>query len=250
MAQLGIRDFTTQQANIKGENVDILTLQIPKSYTRWEIGQKQPIKLFIPLGQFFTVTSTATTGAYVLTLDYPIALLNEDNPIGLNIYATYGTTTTNMQAATRVTTTPAAAGEYRVTSETYGTIEIYIANGQTLYWNFYFLPNAGRLNMVRKPSVLAVSEIAPSVREFSLASLHRMNQLKSFTALRLGKEATFFAGEYFGFRLLMPNRTATQTTDTNVSKTVRREALFVPFSFDQTPWNNGVGLIELPYEVF
>ncbi len=247
MAQFTVTDFTTQQANIKGENTDILSLQVPRSYSRMSL--VGPAKLYIPLGQYFTVANSAASAATpTLKLDYAIAAENADHPIGTNVWLQYSTDGNTFNDGTKVTAAPAADGEYQILSEADGTIKVYVPASATRYFRIFFRPRAGRLSLVRRPSIVSVNEVAMSLREFALASLHQADQLDSATAVRFSNDIIFMPSEFLGFRLLMANVTATQSSETNITKTVTREALFVPYTLSTVPWDKAVGLIDIPFE--
>ncbi|MEM4203568.1 MAG: hypothetical protein QXS54_05815 [Candidatus Methanomethylicaceae archaeon] len=72
--------------------------------------------------------------------------------------------------------------------------------------------------------------------------------MKATSNLVLGGDAVFPAKSYIRLEVVMDDVTATQTSEANITKTVTRAALFIPYTTDPTPWigEKTIGLIDLP----
>jgi len=243
-----VQNFPSQSSNIKGQRTpNILEYTVAPSRPLLGVGRVGKSFVYIPLRQDFTVANAAASAAQpTITLDYPIASQNSDNPVGENVIVYYSSNGTSFSKGTKVTTTPAADGEYQVTGTT--TIKVYVGASATRYFRVYFRPASGRLLIGRQPPAESADQTFKSVFERDLAAIHTMNQVESFSVLTLGPDAVFPAKSKVVFQLYMPNVTATQSSETNITKTVTREALFIPYTTDTTAWTETVGVLELPID--
>jgi hypothetical protein len=246
MARLSVVDFTTQSANIKGQNSEILKLQVPQTRQYRAIPQEGMI-LLLGLRQDFTVTETGGSAKTpTLTLDYPIAPEPATNPIGSDIIGYYSTDGSTFTKGTKVTSAPASDGQYQITDKGAGTIKTYAPASSTRYWRFYFRPGAGRISIANIPSLLSLDAASISVWEAPCKSLFSIDQISVYTRPRIGESALWPSRSYLAIKLEMPDQTATQTNETGVTKTVTRQALFIPYSSDTTPWDEAVFLLDIP----
>jgi hypothetical protein len=245
-----IQNFPSQSANIKGQRTpNILEYTVAPSRPLLGVGRTGKSFIYIPLRQDFTVANSGGSAAQpTIKLDYPIAAQNADNPVGENVIVYYSTNGTSFNKGTKVTTTPANNGEYQVTSLSAGTIKVYVPASGTRYFRVYFRPAAGRLLIGRQPPAESADQTFRSVFERDLAAIHTMNQVESFSVLTLGADAVFPAKSKVVFQLFMPNVSAAQSSETNITKTVTREALFIPYTTDPNAWNETVGVLELPID--
>lgn len=249
---LTILDFPTQAANIKGRNdSDVLQKQVPRGTTPYNLaptGRKATI--FIPLRQDFTVANAAASAATpTVRVDYPIAAQPSSTfavTTGSNIIVYYSTDGSTFSKGTAVTAAPSAEGEYQIVSLTDGDVKVYVPASATRYFRVYFRPAEGRLSLVKKPSVESQDEFAKSLWDMGLATLHTMDQIRAGGGVYFPTTAVFEPTSYISFRLAMTDKSATQSSEANITKTVTREALFIPRTTDTTPWNDYVGVLELP----
>lgn len=253
---LSVQSFPVQAVNVKGMAFDILELKVPKSNEgrRYNLAVPRKALLYIPLGQYFTVTNGHSTNALTptLTLDYPIAPQPASPfsvPVGDNIVVYYSTDGTNFTKGTKVSGTPANNGEFQVTSESDGTIKVYVPASSTRYFRVFYRPNEGRLSLVRKPSVESQDEFAKSLVDFGLPTLHTMDQVRAGGGVFFPSSAVFGVDTFISLRLFMPDKTATQSSESNITKTVTRASLFVPYSVSTVPWSDEVGAINIPYDI-
>jgi hypothetical protein len=243
-----IQDFPSQSANIKGQRTpNILEYTVSPTRPMLGVGRFGKCFIYIPLRQDFTVANSGGSAAQpTITLDYPIAAQNPDNPVGENVIVYYSTNGSSFSKGTRVTTTPSADGQYQVTGAL--TIRVFVPASGTRYFRVYFRPAAGRLLIGRQPPSESADQTFRSVFERDLAALHTMNQVESFSVLTLGPDAVFPAKSKVVFQLFMPNVSAAQSSESNITKTVTREALFIPYTTDPVAWNETVGVLELPID--
>lgn len=248
--RLQVYDFKIQSPNIKGQRSPaILQFQVPPDVPLLGVAQNDKAFIYLPFRQDFTVANGGGSAATpTITLDYPIASQPASDPIGENVWVYYSSDGTNFFAGTKVTTTPAADGQFQVTSESGGTIKVHVGASATRYFRVYFRPGTGRFLVTRQPPTESADQRIISVFEKSLKTLHEMNQVKATSNLVLGGDAVFPAKSYIRLEVVMDDVTATQTSEANITKTVTRPALFIPYTLDPTPWvgTYTIGLVDLP----
>lgn len=248
--RLQVYDFPVQSPNIKGQRSPaILQRQVPPDVPLLVVAGKDKAFVYIPLRQDFTVANSgASAAAPTLTLDYPIASQPSENPIGENVWVYYSTNGTTFTAGTKVTSTPAADGQFQVVSESDGTIRVFVPASATRYFRVYFRPGDGRFLVSQQPPTESADQRIRSVFEKSLKTIHEMNQVKATSSIVLGPDAVFPAKSYIRIEIVMPDVAATQSSETGITKTVTRPALFIPYTMDSVPWlgTYTVGLIDLP----
>lgn len=247
--RLTVYDFPTQAANIKGQrHPSILQYQVPPTVPLLGLSRFERAIIQIPLGQYFTVANAGGSAATpTLNLDYPMAPPLSQVPIGDALAAQYSTDGSTWNTATLVTSTPAADGQFQKIDD--DTVKVYVPASATRYWRIYFRPVAGRLIIARQPSTESADQRIFSVFEKALATLHRQEQMTRQSPLVLGRDAVFPARSYVLFQLYMPDVSATQDSETNITKTVTQQALFVPYTTNSFPWvTKQVGIIDLAVE--
>ena len=247
MTHLGVYDFDQQSRNIKGQRSTILSYQVPASVPMLGLARSQKAQIFLAFNQNFTLAETGGAAKTpVITMDYPIASQPSQGSYGENVWVYYSTDGATFSKGTKVTAAPAADGQFQVVDST--TIKVYLPASATRYFRVYFRPAAGRLLIARKPPTESADERTFSVYETSLQMIHQSDQFSSYAAgIVLGRDAVFPSKSFVLFQIVMPDVSATQSTETGVTKTVTQAALFTPFTVDATPWESvPVGYINLP----
>lgn len=248
--RLQVYDFKVQSANIKGQRSPaILQFQVPPDVPLLRVANNNKAFICLPFRQDFTVQNSGGSAATpTITLDYPIASQPAEDAIGENVWVYYSSDGTNFNPGAKVTSAPSADGQFQVTSESGGTIRVYVPASATRYFRVYFRSGAGRLLVTRQPPTESADQRLISVFEKDLKTLHEMNQIKASSNLVLGGDAVFPAKSYIRLEVVMPDVTATQSSESNITKTVTRAALFIPYTIDPTPWigEKTIGVIDLP----
>lgn len=248
--RLQVYDFPVQSANIKNQRSPaILQYLVPKGVPVLRMDPNNKAFLYIPLRQDFTVANSGgSAAAPTLTLDYPIASQPAENPIGENVWVYYSTNGTSFNAGTKVTSAPSSDGQFQVTSEAGGTIKVYVPASGTRYFRVYFRPGSGRFMLVRQPPTESADQRLISVFESLLKTIHERNQVKATSNIVFGPDAVFPENSTIRLEIVMDDVTATQTSETNITKTVTRAALFIPYTVDPEPWTGTytIGLVDLP----
>lgn len=246
--RLTVYDFPTQATNIKGQrHPSILQYQVPPTIPLLGLSRFNRAIIQIPVRQDFTVANSGSAGTASLELDYPMAPPLQQVPIGDPLAAQYSTDGSTWSTATLVTSTPSADGQFQKIGDS--TIKVYAPASSTRYWRIYFRPLSGRLIIARQPSTESADQRIFSVFEKALATLHRQEQMVRNSPLVLGRDAVFPARSYVLFQLYMPDVSATQSSESGITKTVTRGALFIPYTTDSFPWvTKQVGIIDLDQE--